>query len=101
MERRAAVVVQRPEVDKAFDALADAVTADPEVAKSGEQLLARLGADPGLQPAFQAIIEAVGEHPSVARVMAKLMRRHPRASPDELGDLLQQKFDAVIEGPAF
>lgn len=101
LEARAAAVLQRPEVDKAFDALADAVTADPDVTKSGEGLLAQLGSDPGLQPAFAAIIEAVSEHPAVTRMMAKLMRQNPRASAETLGDLFEKKFTDVVEGPAF
>jgi hypothetical protein len=101
LERRADVVLQRPEVDKAFDGLADAVTDEPAVAKSGEDLLAQLGTDPGLQPGFQAIIQAVGEHPTVAKVMARITRENPRAGPDKLSELFEKRFSDVIDSPAF
>ena len=101
LERRADVVLQRPEVDKAFDGLADAVTGEPAVAKGGEELLGQLGSDPSLQPGFQAIIQAVGEHPTVAKVMARLTRENPRAGPDKLSELFEKKFNDVIDSPAF
>ena len=101
LERRADAVLQRPEVDKAFDGLAEAVTDEPSVAKSGEDLLAQLGADPGLQPGFQAIIQAVGEHPTVAKVMARITRENPRAGPDKLSELFEKRFSDVIDSPAF
>src|SRR5688572_32879956 len=101
LERRADVVLQRPEVDKAFDGLADAVTGEPAVAKSGEDLLGQLGSDPGLQPGFQAIIQAVGEHPTVAKVIARITRDNPRAGPDKISELFEKKFNGVIDSPAF
>jgi hypothetical protein len=101
LERRADVVLQRPEVDEAFDGLAEAVTSDPAVARNGEALLGQLGSDPSLQPGFQAIIQAVGEHPTVAKVMARLTRENPRAGPDKLSELFEKKFNDAIDSPAF
>ena len=101
LERRADVVLQRPDVDRAFDGLADAVTDEPAVARSGEDLLAQLSTDPGLQPGFQAIIQAVGEHPAVAKLMARIMRENPRAGPDKLSELFEKRFSDVIDSPAF
>jgi hypothetical protein len=101
LERRADDVLERPEVDKAFDALVEAVTAEPAVAKSGEALLGQLGADDGLQPGFQAIIQTVGEHPTVTKLMKRLARENPRAGPDQLSALFEKRFNDVVDSPAF
>ena len=101
LERRADVVLQRPEVDKAFDGLADAVTSEPAVTRNGEELLGQLGSDRALQPGFQAIIQAVGEHPTVAKVMARIARDNPRAGPDKLSELFEKRFNDVIDSPEF
>jgi hypothetical protein len=101
LERRADVVLQRPEVDKAFDHLADAVSEEPAVARSGEELLVMLGSDPALQPGFQAIIEAVGGHPTVTKAMSRIARENPRAGPDKLSALFEKKFNDVLDSPAF
>jgi hypothetical protein len=101
LDQRAAAALETPAVEKSLDNLWALVGADPRVGKSGSALLAALGEDPRLQPGFQRIVADLGKQPVVLQLVRKLMREHPGANPDQIGELVEKRINGVLEGPMF
>ena len=100
LDKRASAALDTPAVEKSLDELFAAVAADPQVAAAGEKVMNGLGDDPRLQPGFAKIMEALVAQPALKSAVVELMRQHPNASSDQIGELMGQRISAVFASPA-
>ena len=101
LDTRTNAVLNTPPVEKALAELFAAVSADPRVSKAGNGVMASLGEDARLQQGFAQIVGALGQEPAVQAMVREVMRAHPKAGSDEIGELMGKRMSGVFDGPVF
>ena len=99
--RRLAASIRRPDVAVRLEGLVAAAVADPAVQAAGDALVARLQADPAVRAAFASFLATLDEHPRLDRDLAAIARDRPDATPDEIGDLAEQRMEAAMSRRSF
>jgi len=88
------------EVKRALDELWSGLDGK-SLGKRGEALMAALGEDARVGAAAGRLMEKIGALPQLKAIVAQLMRANPRATPDEIGALVEKRISAVVDGPLF
>jgi hypothetical protein len=101
LDARADAALATPVVEKALDELVAAISADPRVGKAGNGIMTALGDEPRLQPSFAHMVAMFAQQPAMLQMVRKLMREHPRATPEQIGALMEKRIGSVFEGPKF
>ena len=86
-------VLARPGTGGGFDRLFAGVAADPEVRERGTALFGMLGDDPVIARAAGQITTAAGNAPEMRQAVMEMMRAHPGASPDQIGELMSARIE--------
>jgi hypothetical protein len=93
-------VLARPGTDTGFERLFAGIAADPEVRERGTALVGMLGADPGIADAAGRITTAAGNAPEMRQAVGEMMRTHPGATPDQIGELMSARIETNWSVPA-
>lgn len=93
-------VLARPRTDGRLDALLAAIAADPEIRERGTALFEVLAADPAISQAAAHITEALGNSPELRQAVIEIMRAHPDAKPDQIGELMSARLETTWATPA-
>jgi hypothetical protein len=101
LDKRWDSALETPAVEQSIEKLWDGIAADPAVGKNGEKIMAALGEDPLLQGAMAKFMEQLGQEPSMRKMVQQIIKEHPRATEDQIGDLIEKRISQVTEGPAF
>jgi hypothetical protein len=99
LDKRASAALETPAVEKSLDELFAAVSADARVGSAGEKVMGGLGDDPRLQPAFAKIMEMLVTQPALKAAVVELMRQNPKATSDQIGEMMGNRISAVFSGP--
>jgi hypothetical protein len=92
-------VIAKPSVDKAFDLYFDGLFADPALVPVGEQLATSLASDPKVMGAATKFLEDMQKSSGMQRLVIDLMKANPRATPDEIGEMVGKHIEKTFSSP--
>jgi hypothetical protein len=87
--------MERPSVDGALDTVMNGVVEDPKLLIAGTTLLTQLSADEKISGPLEDLITRITQDKNIQAEVMRLMAEHPEATPDQVGELVGQRFEQV------
>jgi hypothetical protein len=87
--------MERPAFDGALDTVMNGVAEDPKLLIAGTTLLTQLAADEKISGPLEDVITRITQNKEIQAEVMRLMAEHPEATPDQVGDLVGQRFEQV------
>lgn len=97
---RVAKVMTGPGMVEASDGLLEAIAADQTLRTRGTALLAGITADPDTSAAMTKVMTQLQQAPDLQRAVVELMKTHPGATPNQIGELVSAQVQANWASPA-
>jgi len=99
IEERTQAALESKRLSTAFDSFFENVAADPRVLGAGASLAEELMSDAAVGKGVETIMTQVGDAPPVQAALADLVKQHPDATPEQIGELFGQLFATRWETP--